>query len=218
VRNYALEANSFIEALLKISAQFNVPLGVEWIKTANTLQPVRLSRSSATVGDIIDSLLSMQPGYEWRTEVGVIHVFQRDLVSDTRNPLNITIKSFEQKPQSVGFANAVLDQMVRYPGQNGISVSVLGYPGEPAFSFAAQNIPARNIMNRIVTSGLQMLPQPPPGMNRIWIATFPENQVLGSDGYFEAVPVWNPAYVAKESQPIWILLPWGYPPPENMVK
>jgi hypothetical protein len=218
VQNYALEANSFIEALLKISAQFYLPMGVEWKKTPDTLKPVQFSRSRTTVADILDSVVSLHAGYEWRTEDGVVHVFQRDLVNDNRNPLNITIKSFHQNPQTVGFANAVLDQMVRYPKQNGIAVSVLGSPNEPVFSFAAQNVPARNVLNQIITSGLRILPQPPPGMNRIWIATFPENQVLGRDGYFEAVPIWNPTYVAKESQPIWILLRWGVPPPEKMVK
>jgi hypothetical protein len=96
--------------------------------------------------------------------------------------------------------------------------SPCGYPGEPVFPYAAQNIPARNILNQMITSGLRMLPQPPPRMNRIWIATFPEHQVLGGNGYFEAVPILNPTFVAKESQPIWILLPWGDPPPEKMIK
>ena len=218
VQNYSLEANTFIEALLKIAAQFQLPMGIEWTKTADTLKPVQFSRSRTTVAQILDSVVAMPAGYEWRTEDGVVHVFQRNLVSDSRNPLNITIKSFGPKLQTVGFANAVLDQMVRYPEQNGIAVSVLGYPGEPVFPFVGQNVPARNIVNQIITSGLRMLPEPPPGMNRIWIATFPENQVLGRDGYFEAVPVWNPTYVAKESQPIWILLRWGVPPPEKMVK
>jgi hypothetical protein len=42
VQNYALEADSFIEALLKISAQFHLPMGVEWVKTADTLKPIQL--------------------------------------------------------------------------------------------------------------------------------------------------------------------------------
>ena len=45
VQNFSLEANSFIDALLKISAQFQFPLGVEWVKTADTLRPVRFSRT-----------------------------------------------------------------------------------------------------------------------------------------------------------------------------
>lgn len=217
VENYSLEANSFIEALLKISAQFRLPLGVEWTKTPDTLRPIRLAQSRTTVAEILDSIVIMQPGYEWRAEAGVIHVFERHLEIDNRNPLNITIRSFEKRPQTVGFANAVLEQRVRYPEQEGIAVSVLGSPDEPVFSFAARNTPARNLLDQMITSGLDMLPQPP-GMNRIWIATFPENPVFTQDSYLKPLPVENPAFVPEESQPVWILLRWGIPPPDKMFR
>jgi hypothetical protein len=193
-------------------------LGVEWIKTADTLKPV--SRNRATVADILDSVVSSHAGYEWRTEDGVVHVFQRDLVKDSRNPLNIKINSFDQKPQTVGWANNNLDQMVshvvRHPNVRGMAGSVIvGYPGEPVFSFAAQNEPARSILNKIVTAGLA---SSVPGPQRVWIATFPESPVLSRTGYLEIVPVWNPDAVPVQEQSFWVLLPWGVPPPEKMVK
>jgi hypothetical protein len=219
IENYSLKANSFIEALLKISAQFHLPVGVEWIKTADTLKPVKFSRSRTTVADIIDSLVAMHAGYEWRTEDGVIHVFRRDLVKDSRNPLNITISSFDQAPETVGWANNNLDQMVsdvvRHPEVTGIAGSVIGYPGEPVFSFASQNVSARSILNKIVTAGLA---SSVPGLQRVWIATFPESSVLSRTGYFETVPVWDPDAVPAQEQSFWVLLSWGHPPPEKMVK
>ena len=102
VQNFSLEANSFIDALLKISAQFQFPLGLEWVKTADTLKPVRFSRTNTTVKDIIQAMVSMHAGYEWRTEDGVVHVFQRDLVNDDRNPLNIVLKSFAEFDEQAG--------------------------------------------------------------------------------------------------------------------
>ena len=51
---------------------------------------------------ILDSVVSMQLGYEWRTDDGVVHVFQRELALGTRNPLNITISSFDQARETVG--------------------------------------------------------------------------------------------------------------------
>src|SRR6266704_2944169 len=155
VQTYSLEANNLIDALLKMSAQFQFSLGVEWVKSAETLKPVRVTRSHTTVPDIIQA--STYAGYEWRNEDGVVHVFQRDLMPDTRNPLNITIKSFDDPPETVGWANNNLFQMVshvvRHPELSGISGSVLGGPGEPVFRFAAENAPARIILNQIVTSG-----------------------------------------------------------------
>jgi hypothetical protein len=221
VPNYSLEANNFIDALLKVSNQFQFPLGVEWVKSEDTLKPVRFSRSGTTVNDIIQAVLSQYAGYEWRTEDGVVHVFQRDLITDTRNPLNITIKRIGEESETVGWANNNLLQMVshvvRHPELSGISGSVLGGPGEPVFSFTADNTQARNILNQIVTSGTGTTP-PTPGMNRIWIATFPEKPLFSRTGFLEVVPMWNPKFVSDDDQPFWILRPWGDPPLENMVK
>jgi len=52
VQTYSLEANNLIDALLKMSAQFQFSLGVEWVKSAETLKPVRVTRSHTTVPDI----------------------------------------------------------------------------------------------------------------------------------------------------------------------
>ena len=122
----------------------------------------------------------------------------------------------------MGWANNNLNQMVshvvRHTELHGISGSVLGYPGEPVFHFAAQNAPARNILNRIVTCGLRTLPEPPPRMNRVWIATFPKTPAFSPTNFFEVMPMWNSNAVSAETQPFWILRSWGDPPLENMVR
>jgi hypothetical protein len=40
VQDYSLQADNLIDALLKISAHFQIPMGVEWVKSADTLKPV----------------------------------------------------------------------------------------------------------------------------------------------------------------------------------
>jgi hypothetical protein len=222
VQNYSLEANSLIDALLKMSAQFQFSLGVEWVKSADTLKSVRVNRSHTTVANVIQAVVSNYAGYEWRIEDGVLHVFERNLMQDARNPLNITIKSFDEQAETVGWANNNLFQMVshvvRHPELSGISGSVLGGPGEPVFRFAAENAPARKILNQIVTCGTGTQPPPTPRMNRIWISIFPEKPLFSRTGFLEVVPMWNPKFVSDDDQPFWILRPWGDPPLENMVK
>ncbi len=182
-QDYSLEAKSFIDALLKISARFRLPLGVEWVRTEDTLRPVRFSWSHATATEEIQSVVSMQAGYGWRTEDGVVHVFKRDLVADKQNPLNITIESFDEQPETVAWANNDLYQMVshvvRHPELHGSIGSVLGDP-KPVFRFAAQNVTARSILNKIVTAGLLA---PVARMDRVWIVTFPETPVLSRTGF-----------------------------------
>jgi hypothetical protein len=215
VENYSLEANSFIDALLKISAQFQFPMGVEWVKSADTLKPVRFSRPRTTMKEIIQAVVSTPAGYDWRMEDGVVHVFQRGLMEDPRNPLNVVIKSFDEKPETVGWANndlsQMVDEVVRHPELSGIGGSILGYPGEPVFRFAAENVPARFILNEIVMAGLLTAG---PSMQRIWIATFPEPPTFTRIGSLEVVPT----FASDQNQPFWNLLSWGAAPLANMVK
>ena len=217
VQNYSIEARGFIEALLQISAQFTLPLGVEWIKKADTLKPVRFSQSSTTVANILDAVVALHPGYEWRAEEGVIHVFQRALAQDRRNPLNVRINSFSARPQSVAMAMNEVSQrvshQVRHPELEGIAGEGPGGDREPVFSFAVQNVPAREILNQIITAGMALAFPP---MRRIWIATFPDRATLTSTGYLETAPVWNRS--AESEPPFWVLLTWAQSPPENMVR
>jgi hypothetical protein len=74
------------------------------------------------------------------------------------------------------------------------------------------------LRNRGVTSGLRTMRQPTPTMNRIWIATFPEMPAFTSTGFLETVPMWNLTNESNQNQPFWILLRWGDPALENMVR
>lgn len=215
VENYSLETNSFIDALLKISARFQFPLGVEWVKSADTLKPIQFSWTRTTLTEILRAVVSTPIGYDWRMEDGVVHVFNRTLMENPRNPLNVVIQSFGQAPQTVGFANAVLSGMVgnvvRHPESHGIAGSVLGYPGEPEFRFPAENVPARTVLNEIVMAGLLTAG---PSTQRIWIATFPEPPTFSRIGFLEVVPT----FASDQNPPFWNLLRWGAAPLANMVK
>jgi hypothetical protein len=218
VQDYALDAHGLVEALLKVSAQFRLPLGVEWTKNAAALKTIRFSRDRATIAEIIDAVVSACPGYEWRNEDGIIHVFGRDVVKDSRNPLNITIPSFDPAPESVGFANnnlyRLVSHAVRHPEwASGIVGSLFGYPGEPVFPLAAQNVSVRAILDEIVTAGLATAV---PRMQRNWIVTFPAQPMLSGTGFLEVAPVLKINAVDVEDQPFWILLPWSASPPEIM--
>jgi len=188
---------------------------VEWVKTADTLKPVRISRTRTTLGEAIQAVVSIEAGYEWRTEAGVVHVFQRDLMKDSRNPLNVTIESFDEKAMTVQRANSDLDQMVshvvRHPDLYGMAGPGLSSPVEPVFSFSAENAQARSVLNQIVKLRPISL-----NMKQIWISTFPAKSEFSRTGFLEVVPMRNPKFYNE--QPFWILLRWGDAPLENMVK
>ena len=215
IPDYSLQATSFIDALLKIASQFRLPLGVEWIKSAGTLKPDSFFLTHTTVKDIIDAVVSTYSGYEWRMEEdGIVNVFQRDLVKDGRNPLNVTIKSFDHT-ESVNTAGRTLHSMlahiVRHPDFGGIATSGGDYVGAPVVRFTAENVAVRTVLAKIITA-------PPPAsklpMNRIWIATFPDEPMLSRTGYLEVAPTLNFNVVSE--QPFWNLFQWGDPPLKTM--
>ena len=208
VQSYLLEANCFIDALLKLSARFQFPLGVEWVKSADTLKPVRFSQTHATVKDVIQSVVSMHAGYDWRTEDGVVHVFQRDLVKDSRNPLNITVKEFGWNHKMIlSEANSLLAQLV---GQvvnplligRGVGGSFPSGVGEPTFDLNIRDGSARSILNRIVTVSKV----------HIWVATFPSVAAPNPSSFLQPIGMQN------NNGPFWMMLRWGDPPLENMIR
>jgi hypothetical protein len=101
VASYAVQADTFIDALLKIATRFEFPLAVEWVKTADTLQPVRPSQNETTAAAVLDAVVSSHPGYAWQVENGIVHVFPKSIVTDSRNPLNVRISGFPKGPLTV---------------------------------------------------------------------------------------------------------------------
>src|SRR2546428_763418 len=59
------------------------------------LKEITLYRERASVYQILESLVKSQPGYELDVENGVVHVFQKDSLTDKRSFLNIQIHKFE---------------------------------------------------------------------------------------------------------------------------
>ena len=218
LQDYSLEAKGLVDALVKISAHFQFPLGIEWIKSADTLAPISLSRGRTTLKEILQTVVAAYGGYDWRIEDGVVYVYQRELAKDVRNPLNVTVKAMTLT-DTVAAVNNTLNQMVthevRFPELYGIAGSVLGYPGEPVFRFSVDNGPARKLLNQITSVPKPTAPSPVK-LQRIWIATFPERPAYSRTGLLEVMPVWS--RLPPLDQPFWILLGWGDTLPENMLK
>ena len=177
VSGYSLQADTFIDALLKIAARFELPLAVEWIKTADTLQPVRLSQDETTAAAVLDAVVSSHQGYEWQLENGIVHVFPRTLVADSRNPLNVRISGFPKDQVTVAGADAFLfnatTEIVR--ASLGKVESLPGGGIEPEFTFDVGNdTPVREILNKIIFAS----------KSKIWIATFPSQRTITLKGYY----------------------------------
>jgi hypothetical protein len=140
VEHYLLEASGLIDALVKVSVRFQFPLGVEWVKSADTLAPISFARSRTTLKEIVQTVASAYRGHDWRDENGVLYVFQRDLTKDSRNPLNVTIKAIAFT-ETVGIVSNTLFQIVttRFVRRN-CTASLVVFPATPASLFSASKL------------------------------------------------------------------------------
>ncbi len=211
IQDYSLEARTFLEALLKASADFQFPLGVEWLKTTDTLKPVRFDAGRATAQDVIQAVVSMHAGYEWLVEDGVVHVFNTTLKSDPRNPLNAKLAGFgfsECQPMIARMAAVYLELNVRAVVApkigGGFGVSIGSGANEPKIQFPCSGVSARTVLDKIVAGSAE----------HVWFATFPDKEAPGPAGFLEEVPILIPG----SDQPFWVLRRWGQPPPETLVR
>jgi hypothetical protein len=213
---YSLQTDTFIDALLKIATRFELPLAVEWVKTADTLQLVRFSQDETTAAAVLDAVVLSHQGYTWQLENGIVHVFPRTLLTDSRNPLNVRVSGFPKDPITVAGADAFLfnatNEIVRsslrkvesLPGggtERGFQ-NVGIHTVEHLTIDAGNDATVRDVLNKIILAS----------KTKIWIATFPSQRTLTAKGYYEVTPMIDPKYVHTEDQPLWIFLKWGDPP------
>lgn len=213
VDEYSLHADSFIEALLAVSEHFQLPMGVEWVKTAGMLKPVSFSRTHTTAAEVLQQVVSTYVGYDWRMDDGIVHVFNSALNSDPHNPLNIKVAHLGPagiwgscRPLIVQGAEVWLrigiGQVVE-PGR-GWGVSIGSGGNEPVLELPCKDVPVRYVLSRLVTA----TPRP------IWVATFPEKSTLSPGSFFEELPPHGP----DTTRTYWVMLPWGATPPGWMVR
>ncbi len=205
VPSYSPQASSFIDALIKVASQFELPLAVEWIKSPDALKPISLSRSNMNASEVLDAIVSTHSDYAWRFEEGVVHVFPKTIVNDPRNPLNVRIGTLREGSWTVIDADNFLLQSVG-PVVRSVEPKVVPVPSpvedEPKFQLVGQDAPVREVLSKIITASKK----------EIWITTFPNNLPLNARGFWEVTPMYDPRYVKPENQPFWVLLRWGDAP------
>ena len=198
----SLQANSLIDALLKTASRFQLPLAVEWVKSPETLRAVRFSENFTTATEAFGTVLSSYTDYAWRLENGVVHVFQKTMVNDPRNPLNFIVSQVPDRLWTVRDADSFMFQSigeaVRSTGPKVLSVD-LPTGSEPRFHLASNNAPVREVLNQIIFTSRM----------KIWIVTFPRDLPLTVKGFWETTPMYDPRGVKPEDQPFWIFLRWG---------
>jgi len=198
-------APDFVTALEVVSEKFNVPVGLEYRLSPVTTQTVRVPVEARTAGEALTGLVKQIPGYRWRFEGGVAHVFEQTIVGDKRNLLNLMLNEDFSHPSSTVETSSLLMQAaqevaISRPLGRGRGGSFPQGVEELQITLKTRHARLRQFLNELVRVSRA----------RMWVVTFSETSGLTEGGFFEV------ASAAKRQNgpnlpPLWTLLRWAHP-------
>lgn len=206
VAQYSLSAAGLADALARTSKQFQIPMGIEWVKDKDTLRSFSRTWRDETVRQVLRSILEAYPGYDFQVENDVVHVFRQDLLNDSHNFLNLKVPDFfEVRQEPAGFANVQLRSVM----QNIVSPRNLP-PGAGEGGSYATGIHEKSIIldlrGSTVREALEKLAAV--SEHNIWVVTFSDSPVLTPTGFRRTETLWHPAPFPNTEQPMWDFLAW----------
>lgn len=214
VARYSLTAKDLADAILKIAKQFDLPVGIEWLKDKEALQGLSLAWKDATVGDIIGSVVKKYPPYRFQVEDGVLHVFRPDLLNDSHSFLNLKVPDFFEVRREVGgFANVQLREVVQnivspgnLPPGAGVGGSYTsGNVPEKPLSLTLRGLTIRDALDKLVDASER----------KMWVVTFSDTRGLTPTGFRRTETLWHPAPFPDRDQPMWDFLAWNEYMPQS---
>ncbi len=205
LENYTIIADSFPQALTKVAAQFEIPMGIEWIRTPATQREIRRSWRHTTAYGVVESLVKSQRGYNFGIANGVVHVFPQGALMDRSSFLNHRINKFEAKNEFAGVLSYRLRELLKrtvspsLPSSPalGTGVSIATGAGDRRITFRLVNATVRQVLDKL---GLAT-------DFRIWIVTYPED--LTETGFRRVASLYTSSAVPDNEQPVWAFLRWG---------
>jgi hypothetical protein len=203
VKTYSLSADNFLQALTKTASQFEIPMGIEWVREPQTMRPFNRTWKQATPYKIIRTLVNTQPGYEFEVRGSVVHVHPHGSLGDPHDFLNLNIKRFVVKDEYVASASYRLRQIVREasmpPSGSGTAASITSGAGDKPVTLDLQNVKVRKILDALsLASGLKM-----------WVVTYPQDTTLTQTGFRRTGVAHTDATVPDSEQPAWQFWQWG---------
>lgn len=207
VTEYALAAPSLLHALHMLATDFEIPMGVEWARDADSLRPVELSWSRARVSDIVARVLAEYPRYRMATSGTIVHVFHEGYRNILTDALSVRLGPIEIQDESLAGASGfrVLPRVRRVlqtapPAWGGEGGSIGSGPGgERRVNVTSANPTLREVLDMLAVSAGEV----------IWVVTYPPRGQ--SEGRWQLTVTVGGHPVSPQHQPHWTFLPWGPP-------
>jgi hypothetical protein len=205
-----LVAANPMQALFRLSAEYQVPMGIIWTDSPNYNNPLRIDIHGLTVEEAIQRVIYFMPGEQVTLAGEVLHISSEE--TNSRVPwLAMRFHEYIVDDQYVSMANYYLrrDIEVRLIEEgtrpqksplSGCAGHVTLGQGDRQISIHLKEASVEQILDSFVqSSGL-----------KIWVVTLP-NTTQNHNAY-ETKSLFSSASVPEQYQPYWELLAWGVDP------
>jgi len=171
--------------LIEVAQRFNIPMGIEWSDDSEDKGPSQVQMRDITVGSLLSQILAQQPGYEFRLDDGVVHVFATRLLDDQYNFLNIRLREFSLEKANMGAARfhlwgAIVSHLHPRGGYGGGwgGVSIYKDFDAPKITFNCKDLTVRQALSKIVEAQ----------GNALWVVRIRERQMMESEPFYVQIP------------------------------
>jgi hypothetical protein len=205
---YSLQAEDLAHALISFAGRFQLPMGIEWVRSPETTRKISLSWKNASVQHMLEVLVSGQGGYRLAvSDDGVVHVFPISAHSNAQDFLNLTIERFELHNEVLEVASHRLRDLIRAklsgPSSQSQTPAGMGFSqgaqvGDPEFSLELRQVPVREVLDRLALASDR----------KIWVVTFASGKGVTSTGDRRTITLWNNSNIPDTEQPLWDTLRW----------
>jgi len=196
--SYHIGAVNFVQALVQVSGDFQIPMGITWVNSPATLAQLPLAWAHTTPDEIIRDIVKTQPGYEVRVDDGIVHIFRS--IQDNENFLKIRIGRFSASDQPVEVTYYRLHTTLA-PAKGNHQISIAG-PGDSKVTLDLSDPTVEDVLDAISVASSR----------KIWIVTFSDDTGLTPRGLRRTLSLWS-ANPSEPDQPGWDVIRWGDPLP-----
>jgi hypothetical protein len=179
------ESKSAPMQVIEIAQRFNIPMGIEWSDDSPDSAPSPVHMRNTTVGSLLAQILAHQPGYQFRLDDGVVHVFATQLLDDPRNFLNIQLREFTLKEANMAAARfhlwgAIISHLHPHGGYGGGWGGVSMYKdfNAPKITFSSRDLTVRQALSRIVLAE----------GNALWVVRIRQRQMIEDEPFYIQIP------------------------------
>ena len=162
VANYDAWGGDFSTMLVQMAQKYELPIGMD-LERAKKSQLATRHISNGNVADILNSVVSQEPGYEWADVGGVINVTPKDRKNSILDVRIAKFKVTDANPFEIHDAIVSLPEVKRWLADNQLAENT-GFagiipvgrngPALPRTSINMHNVTLEQILNAIVKSGL----------------------------------------------------------------